>query len=334
MSKFKQITNRLSAAILVMAVSISLASSCFGQRATLQREENDHRVYQVFNNTKRWIPNPTTLERFGGASAVRVVPSGGLSMLPELAPIPSVVPGSYRLVRESNRPEVYLEQGGRLHHIPDERTLYGFFNRDVVEIVPPGSLLHHPRELTFPHYHLAAPQKVIVNVYKIWGVTLIWHSGIEIDGREYFFDNTNRVLVNDNPGKMPQMSHRRRMEHDFPSGDALERIQSVIQEFNGTRYDLGKRNCNVFVDRCLETLGLPRLDREYLDSSGLQKGLRQFPGGSTGQEFIKVVTGGSPKFEEAIEEDVDRIRRLPGDIVREAKKPLEKVAESLSRMIR
>jgi hypothetical protein len=53
------------------------------REGTVLREWSSAPVYVVQGGQKRWIPNPTILDRFGGRPAVRVVPDGGLAAIPD-----------------------------------------------------------------------------------------------------------------------------------------------------------------------------------------------------------------------------------------------------------
>lgn len=155
--------------------------------------------------------------------------------------------------------------------------------------------------------------QIVVNVYKI-GSAPFWHTGTVIDGREYYFQTSNRVETCAPRGMA--LEHHRPMARLVP-GD-LDRVKStrdsVMARWDGTRYDLAGHNCNFFTDDLLQSLGAPGLDQEYLNASGLAKGLRQVPGGATVQELIVKWPITDKRLDQAFMEDLRRLARLPGDI--------------------
>ncbi len=50
---------------------------------TVPREISAAPVYVMTGGQKRWIPNPTILQKYGGWAAVCVVPDGALAHLPQ-----------------------------------------------------------------------------------------------------------------------------------------------------------------------------------------------------------------------------------------------------------
>jgi len=54
---------------------------------TILREQSNPAVYLIEERTKRYITSPSVLQRYGGASAVRVVPNGSLGSIPTGAPV-------------------------------------------------------------------------------------------------------------------------------------------------------------------------------------------------------------------------------------------------------
>jgi hypothetical protein len=168
--------------------------------------------------------------------------------------------------------------------------------------------------------------KIVVNVYKI-GTAPFWHTGTVINDREYYFQTNNKVETCDPRGM--GLKHHRTIVRHVP-GD-LKHVQAVLAKvksrWNGTRYDLGKHNCDFFTDDLLRSLGSSGLDQEYLNASGGAKALRQIPGGATAQEAIVKI--GNPKdirMDEAAKEDLKRSGRLPDDTRKEAQKAGGKVA--------
>lgn len=155
--------------------------------------------------------------------------------------------------------------------------------------------------------------QIVVNVYKI-GTAPFWHTGTVIDGREYYFQTSNRVETCA-PGSMA-LAHHRTMVRLVPG--ILRRVKSVlnsvVSRWNRTRYDVAKRNCNFFTDDLIKSLGAPGLDQEYLNASGIAKGLRQVPGGATVSELIVKWPVSDKRIDQAFMEDLGRLDRLPADV--------------------
>ena len=82
-------------------------------------------------------------------------------------------------------------------------------------------------------------------------------------------------------------------------------------------YDVAGHNCNFFTDDLIKSLGAPGLDQEYLNASGLAKGLRQIPGGTTVQELIVKWPITDKRLDQAFMDDLQRLARLPDDIRKE-----------------
>ncbi|XBM35230.1 hypothetical protein AAG663_08755 [Bacillus licheniformis] len=158
--------------------------------------------------------------------------------------------------------------------------------------------------------------RIEVNVYKIVSAPL-WHTGTVIDGREYYFQDNNQVETC-NPSGM-DLKHHRTMVRIVPGNldKAKATLESVINRWNGTRYDVAGHNCNFFTDDLIKSLGAPGLDQEYLNASGLAKGLRQVPGGATVQELIVKWPITDKRLDQAFMDDLQRLARLPDDIRKE-----------------
>jgi hypothetical protein len=171
---------------------------------------------------------------------------------------------------------------------------------------------------------------VIVNVYKI-GTAPFWHTGTVIDGREYYFQTSNKVESCEPKGM--SLSHHRTIERLVPGN--LKRVKavqdSVVNRWNGTRYDVAKHNCDFFTDDLLQSLGAPGLDQEYLNASGVAKGLRQIPGGATAQELLVKWPVKDKRTDKAFMEDVQRLAHLPDDTRKEAEKASGKVADDVKK---
>jgi hypothetical protein len=167
-----------------------------------------------------------------------------------------------------------------------------------------------------PEFANGEQTRIMVNVYKIVTAPL-WHTGTVIDGVEYYFQTSNRVETC-SPGGMA-LEHHRTMVRIVPGN--LNRVKSirdaVIARWNGTRYDVAAHNCNFFTDDLLQSLGAPGLDQEYLNASGLAKGLRQLPGGATLQELIVKWPITDKRLDLSFMEDLRRLANLPQDLTDE-----------------
>ncbi|PHA10347.1 hypothetical protein COE65_14225 [Bacillus sp. AFS051223] len=167
--------------------------------------------------------------------------------------------------------------------------------------------------------------QIEINVYKIFNTSPLWHTGTVIDGREYYFHTNNRV-ENTTPRGM-NLEHHRTMVRIIPGN--LERaksvLQTVINNWDGTPYDLGGHNCNFFTNDLITSLGAPSLDQEYLDASGLGKGLRQLPGGSLLQEVLVKWPIEDKRLDEAFMSDLKKLANLPDDLRKETSKFFKKI---------
>ena len=168
---------------------------------------------------------------------------------------------------------------------------------------------------------------IVVNVYKIV-LAPFWHTGTVIDGREYYFQTSNRVETCDPRGMA--LEHHRTMVRILPGN--LGRVASlrdrVIARWNGTRYDVAGHNCNFFTNELLKSLGAPGLDQEYLNASGVAKGLRQYPGGGMVQELVVKWPITDKRLDQAFMEDLRRLVFLPVDVVNELERFGGQAAES------
>jgi hypothetical protein len=158
--------------------------------------------------------------------------------------------------------------------------------------------------------------QIVVNVYKI-ATAPLWHTGTVIDGREYYFQTNNKVETCKPQGMA--LKHHRTMVRLVPGN--LERVKKirdqVISRWDGTRYDVAGHNCNFFTNDLLQSLGAPGLDQEYLDASGLAKGLRQAPGGAMLSELVVKWPVTDKRMDKAFMEDLGRLTNLPADTVKE-----------------
>jgi hypothetical protein len=178
--------------------------------------------------------------------------------------------------------------------------------------------------------------RIEVNVYKIGGAAPLWHTGTVIEGREYFFTTTNRVeSIDVKTEKMKAMSHHRTLVRIVPgNGERVRKIRDqVLARWNGTRYDFGAHNCNLFTDDLLQSLGVPGLDQEYLNASGLAKGLRQVSGGATAQELLVKWPVDDKRLDKAFMDDLSRLGRLPEDTAEELKRFGGTISEETRRAV-
>lgn len=179
----------------------------------------------------------------------------------------------------------------------------------------------------------AEETKIEVNVYKIF-TSPIWHSGIVIDGIEYFFDGDNHIETCA-PGNTGRSRHRHHRKMTFTAPHSLAEtkqiLEEVIRRWDGTRYDVAAHNCNRFVDDVLQSLGAGRLDREYIKCSGIAQFVGGFPGGATFQEIVLKLPSGNAKLEKALKDDWNRLRDLPSDTKAEAKRLASRSRDELRR---
>jgi FRG1-like family./PPPDE putative peptidase domain. len=165
--------------------------------------------------------------------------------------------------------------------------------------------------------------RVVVSVYEL-GVAPFWHTGTVIDGREYYFASNGKV-VTCNPGEFHGLGDidvatlRRQISRlaPHPLEDVTRIKEQVIMRWSGTRYDLSSHNCDFFTDDLLQSLGVAGLDQEYLNCSGLGKGLRQLPEGSTISEVFFRWPVSEKRLDHSFMEDLSRLRRVPEDTINE-----------------
>jgi hypothetical protein len=169
--------------------------------------------------------------------------------------------------------------------------------------------------------------RVVVNVYKIVSAPF-WHTGTVIDGREYYFQTNNKVETCKTPKKCLDVKFHRAMVRFVPgNAKRVEAVRAgVASRWNGTRYDVTGHNCNFFTDDLLQSLGAPGLDQEYLNASGIAKGVRQVPGGATAQELIVKWPIKDKRMDKAFMDDVQQLARLPDD----TRKEIEKAGGTIS----
>jgi len=140
------------------------------------------------------------------------------------------------------------------------------------------------------------------------------HTGIVMDGTEYYFHCTNHV-ERCRPGNGPGSLFGTQTVNivDEPS-IAMLRLQPVINGFNGTRYDLLTHNCNNFADAALRALSGVGIDPSHLNQKGIQKAVGAIPFTAIGHPSIpllfeagKLISGGNPRFDVAVADDVRKV---------------------------
>ena len=70
------------AAVSIVADGTLAALAAIPRDGTVLKELSGAPVYVIRSGQKCWIPNPTVLQKYGGWSAVRSVPDGGLASIP------------------------------------------------------------------------------------------------------------------------------------------------------------------------------------------------------------------------------------------------------------
>ena len=133
-------------------------------------------------------------------------------------------------------------------------------------------------QVAFPFAKLRAqewgdegPTRVVVHVYKIRGLTPLYHTGVVVDGREYYFNSSNSVKVIE-PRKISGMKFHREMVRNSPKSkeDIAQILEETVEKWNDQNYHLVRKNCNFFTNDLLRALGLPEIDKEYLNAGGLR----------------------------------------------------------------
>jgi hypothetical protein len=98
---------------------------------TLVQVPNTMQFSVVFGGASFAINNVSDLPALG-LDPNNAVPDGSL-------PAPRPIPADFTLVRELNRPEVFVVYGGAKFWIPSPQTLFGLgFNWSQVHVIPPG----------------------------------------------------------------------------------------------------------------------------------------------------------------------------------------------------
>ncbi|XZE32472.1 hypothetical protein SH501x_003220 [Pirellulaceae bacterium SH501] len=168
---------------------------------------------------------------------------------------------------------------------------------------------------------------VHVNVYRlphIGRAIPVYHAGIVIGGKEYFFDDRNQVTVIQ-PRDMDWELVRTIQRVSPMSREEVDSVlDDVIRSWTGSRYDLSAHNCIDFANDVLTRLLAPMIDSEYRLNSGLRK-LDYLPGVTLVLEGAKR----SPQIENALIKEQGKFSRLPTDIQREASKAWRQVRKTL-----
>lgn len=168
---------------------------------------------------------------------------------------------------------------------------------------------------------------VYITVYKLADnpIVPIWHSAISLDMKtEYYFDATNRV---EECGYKDfsvtffglESAFHREMTRQvpLPLADVECILNDVKARWDGERYDLLTRNCILYVNAVLTALGVQGIDRMYLEHDGIQPFLGYVPGSSTLTEvLVWLATGGDLRLDEAFIEDLNKLERIPENIVK------------------
>ncbi|MDZ5443108.1 hypothetical protein U2F26_10245 [Micromonospora sp. 4G57] len=101
----------------------------------LLSDRSDARIYVVHGGAKFWVTSPPEFDRLGLRwNEVVELPDGSTGYVAD-------VPGDHVLLREIDRPEVYVTYGGHGFHIPDPDTLVRLgFSWSDVRVLPRDSL--------------------------------------------------------------------------------------------------------------------------------------------------------------------------------------------------
>lgn len=184
-----------------------------------------------------------------------------------------------------------------------------------------------------PEYANGESYRVVVNVYKI-GTAPLWHSGTVIDGREYYFQTSNRVESTTPKGMA--LKHHRTIVRFVPGNKdrAIAALDKVKSKWEGTRYDVASHNCNYFTNDLLAALGTSGLDGEYIQASGLAQLGKNVPGGATAQELLVKWPPNDKRLDEAAMEDLRRLAHLPRDTVNEVKRLGDTISDAWKRNVK
>src|SRR5437773_9897596 len=89
----------------------------------LVKSNSNPRVYVIETGQRHWIPDPYTLEFYGGWPAVNIVSESDLNAIPEGARKPSRVPRTDGVLLKGTGPKVYVMDQGQKRWVPDPPTL-------------------------------------------------------------------------------------------------------------------------------------------------------------------------------------------------------------------
>ena len=148
-----------------------------------------------------------------------------------------------------------------------------------------------------------------LHVYKLIHNGLdVYHTGIEVFGREYYFEQDGKVYSteprghNDRFHKTVTYTTKTKTEQQV-----RDELRQVIGKFSGSRYDFFGHNCNSFSNAVTQRIFGEGIGAEYLNQGGGLQGIAErFPGSSTFQELFK---GEKGKYDQALEND---LRKFPG----------------------
>lgn len=104
----------------------------------LLRERSSAPIFLYQGGAPFQLPDPTWIDRFGGAGAVRLVPDGTLAAF--VGP-----PADNTLLREWSAPEVFHIMSGQRRWVPNPAALARFGGFPSVRIVPDGALASIPQ---------------------------------------------------------------------------------------------------------------------------------------------------------------------------------------------
>lgn len=102
----------------------------------LYKADNAPEIYVIFGGAKIWVPDMATLQRLYGTDVIWVSPT-------VLQNVPTM-PRNGTLLREENRPHVWLIENGTRRHVTRGELLDGYGGWPVVRIVPDDALTSFP----------------------------------------------------------------------------------------------------------------------------------------------------------------------------------------------
>lgn len=102
----------------------------------LYKADNAPEIYVIFGGAKFWVPDLATLQRLYGTNIISVTPSA-LQTTPTM-------PRNGTLLREENRPHVWLIENGARRHVTRGELLDVYGGWPVVRIVPDDAVTAFP----------------------------------------------------------------------------------------------------------------------------------------------------------------------------------------------